>query len=211
MALASNQQWIITAVGNEVNFWDFEHGKQFSKDKAHKPKDFSGQNLACPNSKFFVSWNSVQQTLKVCDIESGQVFDLSGKVPFEYNSDFLVSPNGEFIVSYYCNQETDVIVYYHQQDKTIKIHVEDDIYSLAISPDSQSLIYATFDCVKFIDISTQTESRTIEKISEYQLENIRISPNGEYLILCSTDRSIMHLDLNSEEVFRFKGVTVRII
>ena len=76
-----------------------------------------------------------------------------------------VSPNGEYVVSY-SNSGNTGYIYYLKQDRKIEIENMYEINSLKISPDSQYLIYATYDSIRFIDVSTQKECRAIEGVSE---------------------------------------------
>ncbi len=85
LALAPEDHFLVTASSNEVDFWEFESGRQFSKDKHFNPELFTGENVFCPNSRFFVHYDSFlqeseNQPVKVYDIESGEMFDISGKI-----------------------------------------------------------------------------------------------------------------------------------
>ena len=78
-----------------------------------------------------------------------------------------MSSNGEFIMCFQQYQEDEnVIVYHHLQDKKTEIHIEDRVMAIIISSDNRSLIYSNDTDLKFIDIATGEQTLSFENISE---------------------------------------------
>jgi len=78
--LSPNDRFLLTVIDDELKFWDFESGQYFLKDEGWDSKALFGESQTCPNSKFLVQWQTDNQTIHVCDMESGEIFDLSGKI-----------------------------------------------------------------------------------------------------------------------------------
>ena len=125
----------------------------------------------------------------------------------EGNSKLLVSPNGEFVICYqkFLHSST-VTVYHHHKDLKTEIPIEERITAIAISSDSRFFIYSNDFDVKFIDVATKEQARIFEGISEHQVDNLWMSPDGNYIAVDTFDQSISLIDLSSEEVFIFRDI-----
>ena len=128
-------------------------------------------------------------------------------IELEPQSNLEISPDGEFLISYKLYQtNSTVVVYYRARDVKSEIPIEEMMSAVAISSDSRTLIYSNDIDIKFIDIETKTETRVIENISEHQVENVLMSPNGNYIAVNTSDQSITLVDVKSEEIFIFKDI-----
>jgi len=78
--LSPDDRYLLTSVGDKVTFWDFESGKYFFRDESFDSKNLFGQSRSAPNTKFFVQHNPDTQSINICDIQSGEIIDLSGKI-----------------------------------------------------------------------------------------------------------------------------------
>ena len=67
-------------MGDEMKFWDFESGEYFVRDEAYNSQALHGESKPCANSKFFVRFSTDDQIIHLCDMESGEIFDLSDKI-----------------------------------------------------------------------------------------------------------------------------------
>lgn len=97
-------------------------------------------------------------------------------------------------------------VYHYHKDLKAEIKIEERITTMAISSDSRFLIYSNDIDIKFIDLATKEEVRVFEDVSEHQVENLWMSPNGNYIAVDTLDQSISLIDLKSEQTFIFRDI-----
>ncbi len=154
-----------------------------------------------PDSKTLVSTSGEDRTIRVWNLETGQLMQTIGE-NIGPVTEITFSPDGKYFVTGSIGDDRYIRFWDTATLKLLKTYSQQAyIYGLGITPDGKQLVVAVKNYVKVWDIATGKEL-WYKKGPSLDINAIAISPNGRLVATANKEGTIMLFDISSGQLLR---------
>jgi WD40 repeat protein len=213
MGITPNGRSLVTSNGSQLFIWDLATKKlegEIKEDKTdHAGGRFQSVFLSQDNEKLVSIYKAFLDGIKIWDLRTGAMRTFS-EPGGEYLNLAIASPDGKFIV---CGKSDGTIAVWNLATGHIQLKTErktgfmfNEIYAIAISPDSQTLITITADGhIELLDLNTGRLKAQTHGYARWQ-GGLAINPAGDLFVNGGADGVVRVWSMNRATLHAgFKG------